>query len=94
MNDDTLILTRPHVTEKSAMKTDADHPVYTFVIPQTANKLSVARAVKTQYKVTPVRVNVVRIPAKQVIVRGKRGTKAGYKKAIVYLKKGDTIAFA
>lgn len=94
MKDTSSILKRPHVTEKSAMKTDANHPVYTFVVADTANKIEVAEAVKAQYKVTPVRVNVVKVAPRNVIVRGKRGTKSGFKKAMVYLKKGDTIAFA
>ena len=53
--------------------------------------LKVAKINAEKYKVTPVRINTVTIPAKNVIVRGKRGKKSGYKKAYIYLKKGEKI---
>jgi ribosomal protein L23 len=49
--------------------------------------------VKELYKVTPVKVNIINLPAKIVFTRGKSGRKAGVKKAVVYLKKGDKIEF-
>jgi ribosomal protein L23 len=49
--------------------------------------------VKEIYKVTPVRVNIVNLPAKIVFARGKTGRKSAIKKAIVTLKKGDKIEF-
>ena len=89
-----LLLQKPHVTEKSAMKTEGNNPVYTFVVAQEANKSEIGHAIKELYKVTPVKIHTVKVPSKAVFVRGKRGTKSGYKKAMVYLKKGDSIAFA
>lgn len=71
----------------------AEGHTYTFEVPFAANKSEVAKAVASVYKVKPVRVNMVRIPAKTVWARGKKGTKPGYKKAVVFLKKGDSIAF-
>jgi len=65
--------------------------VYVFEIAPKANKKDVAQAVKEQYKVTPVKVTTVTTPAKRTVVRGKRGTKASFKKAYIYLKKGDKI---
>jgi ribosomal protein L23 len=65
--------------------------VYVFQVLGTGNKKSIAQAITAQYKVTPVKVSIVRIPAKETFVRGKRGMKAGYKKAYIYLKKGDKI---
>lgn len=94
MNSSSVILT-PHVTEKSAHRAeDSKHPVYTFKVAQKANKDQVARAVKALFKVDAVKVAIVRIPSKKVISRGKVGTKSGYKKAMVYLKAGEKIAFA
>lgn len=94
MNSSSVILT-PHVTEKSAYRAeDSKHPVYTFKVAQNANKDQVARAIKTLFKVDAVKVAMVRIPSKKVISRGKVGTKTGYKKAMVYLKAGEKIAFA
>ena len=83
------ILIRPHVTEKATMS--AEFSVYVFEIDQKASSGDVKKAFIEKYKITPVRINTVTIPAKNVVVRGKRGKKSGYKKAYVYLKKGEKI---
>jgi large subunit ribosomal protein L23 len=83
------ILIRPRITEKATIK--SENSVYTFEIAKSANKKEVAKAVKEIYKVTPVKVATVNIPQKRVIVRGKRGSKASYKKAYVYLAKGQKL---
>ncbi len=85
----TSILVRPHVTEKATQS--AESSVYVFEVATRASKYEVARAIKEQYQVIPVKVSTVTMPAKQTFVRGKRGTQSGYKKAYVYLKKGETI---
>src|SRR3989344_4468293 len=51
------------------------------------------KAIEEIYGVTPVRINVITIPAKKVFVRNRVGMKASGKKAVVYLKKGDKIEF-
>ncbi len=84
-----FVLKHPRITEKASFS--AEKGVYVFEVAKDANKKVIAEAVKEMYKVTPVRVNVVKIPAKRVIVRGKNGMKSGGKKAYVFLKKGDKI---
>ncbi len=83
------ILIRPRITEKATFK--AESAVYTFEIDPKATKNEVTRAFVEKYKLSPVKVSTVTIPAKNVFVRGKRGKKSGYKKAYIYLKKGDKI---
>lgn len=85
-------LLAPRITEKSAIL--AEKGVYTFNVSMRANKIDVAHAVKTTYGVTPLKIAMISIPARAVFVRGRKGTQAAGKKAVVYLKKGDTIAFA
>jgi len=51
----------------------------------------VKQAVKKQYNVEPTKVRIINIPGKMVFIRRRRAQKAGYKKAVVYLKKGDKI---
>lgn len=85
------VIVRPRITEKASVKTDGN--IYTFEVTTDANKISVAKAVKELYNVTPIRVNILPIPKKNVIVRGKRGVRGGGRKAYVYLKKGETIEF-
>ncbi len=86
------VLLRPRITEK-ASQMSMDQNVYTFEVPESASKLHIKTAIKDFYKVTPVKISTVRIPRKAVVVRGKKGMRAGGKKAYVYLKKGDKIEF-
>jgi large subunit ribosomal protein L23 len=79
-----LLLKRPHVTEKAAA-------VYVFEVARAANKTVIKKAIVALYKVVPRRVNIVNVPAKKISLRGKIGVRPGYKKAVVYLKKGDKI---
>lgn len=85
---------KPHVTEKAAMLSSREAPIYTFEILASANKDLVAKEVKKQWKVTPLKIRITNLPAKTVFIRGKWGEKSGKKKALVYLKKGDKIDFA
>ncbi len=87
-----IVIKKPRITEKSGLQAEK-LGVYTFEVMPRANKKSVAKAVKEIYKVIPVKINIVNLPAKIIVSRGKKGRKAGVKKAIVYLKKGDKIEF-
>jgi ribosomal protein L23 len=87
--DLSSILIRPRITEKATIK--AESAVYTFQIDPKATKALVAQAFMAKYKITPIKVTTVTIPAKNVFVRGKRGLKSGYKKAYIYLKPGTKI---
>jgi large subunit ribosomal protein L23 len=86
------IIKSPRITEKASMKAEAN--IYAFEVAQVATKSSIAAAIKEMYNVTPLKVAIVRIPKKEVFVRGKAGTKGGGKKAYIFLKKGETIEFA
>ncbi len=82
----------PKITEKSGIKAESQN-VYTFEVLKGSTKNQIAKAIKEIYKVTPVKVNIVNLPAKKVFTRGKSGSKKSVKKALVFLKKGDKIAF-
>ena len=83
------ILLRPRITEKASFVAISN--VHTFEVAPKATKKEVSAAVKAFYDVTPLKVNIVKNPAKVVFMRGKKGIKAGVKKAYVYLKKGDKL---
>lgn len=89
MKDLTHILRKPHITEKATMSSEKS--VYVFVVDPRATKGDVQKAFLEKYKLSPIRVSTVTIPAKKVLVRGKRGQKSGYKKAYVYLAKGQKL---
>jgi len=86
------ILLAPRVTEKASEKS-MNSNVYVFNVDQRATKKDISKAVSKTYKVSPLKISVVRIPRKQIFVRGKKGMRPGGKKAYVYLKKGDKIEF-
>jgi large subunit ribosomal protein L23 len=93
MNDNILsAIKSPKVTEKAGIKAESQN-VYTFEIHKEATKHNVMDAIKKIYKVTPIKVNIINLPAKKVFQRGKAGRKKSIKKALVFLKKGDKISF-
>lgn len=87
-----LIIKKPRITEKSGIQAE-NLGVYTFEVTAFANKKNIAKAIKEIYKVTPVKVNITKLPAKKIMSRGKAGMKSGVKKAVVYLKEGEKIEF-
>ncbi len=86
------VLLRPCLTEKTVALDNNDN-VFTFFVDIRVNKFMVKNAVKDLYNVVPTKVNIVNSrPAKRVVGRsGRKKHVSGFKKAYVYLKKGDSI---
>ena len=83
-------LLEPWVTEKT-------HGVmalgkYAFKVTTDATKKQVAKAIEGMYGVTVIDVRTVTVKAKKRSYGRYEGKKAGFKKAIVSLKKGDSIS--
>lgn len=94
--DYAWVLKKTRITEKATI-TPEKLNAYVFDVNTDATKDDIKEAVRQYYKVTPVKVNVTRVPSKKVTRRRrtgvKHGIKTGGKKAYVYLKKGDKIEF-
>jgi large subunit ribosomal protein L23 len=91
--DLSWVLQEPRLTEKAAMQ--SGDGVYTFNVRSDANKVQVKKAVQQYYDVTPEKVNIIVNKPEQILGRQRRGgVKKGFKKAMVFLKKGDKIEFA
>ncbi len=90
--DIARVLTQPRITEKATIGTAEN--VYVFDVAPDTNKVQIKEAIKKVYNVNPVKVHVSKIAKKQVrnMRTGIKGTKAGGKKAYVYLKKGESIS--
>ncbi len=86
------IVKKPRITEKAGIKSESQN-VYTFEVTKDATKKTIGEAIQMIYKVTPIKINIVNLPAKNVTARGRKGVKQAVKKALVFLKKGDKIAF-
>lgn len=82
----------PRMTEKASRQSEKN--AYTFVVTKDATKHTILAEIKKEYKVTPLAINITNMPRKNTFIRGKFGTTAGIKKAIVFLKKGDSITLA
>ena len=83
------ILIRPVVSEKSHHQVTENR--YTFRVHKDAHKTQIRQAVEELFDVTVVGVNVIKMPPKPKRRGLTKGTKPGWKKAIVELKAGDTI---
>ena len=83
------ILIRPVVSEKSYHQITENR--YTFKVHQDAHKTQVRQAVEELFEVKVVGVNIVKMPAKPKRRGLIKGTRPGWKKAIVELKPGDKI---
>ncbi len=92
--DLTMVLVRPHVTEKASDLSEKN--VYVFEIHKLANKAHVRQAVEKLFKVQPLKVAIINGATKysknprtnRIVMK-----KASVKKAFVYLKSGDKIEF-
>ncbi|MBM3677081.1 MAG: 50S ribosomal protein L23 [Actinobacteria bacterium] len=83
------ILLAPVVSEKSYAGL-ADRR-YTFKVHKDAHKTQVRQAVEEVFGVEVERVNVIKVQAKPKRRGLFKGTRPGWKKAIVQLKEGHTI---
>ncbi len=88
-----MLIKKPHVTEKAARANEKSN-AYTFIVHKNANKTEIAKAIASLYDVVPVKVTVVNVKPEVVTKRGARGVEKAYKKAVVTLRKGDSISFA
>ena len=86
------VILAPRITEKASKQSEVN--AYTFVVTKNATKHTIMASIKKEYKVTPLAINITNMPTKNTFIRGKFGTQAGIKKAIVFLKKGDTIVLS
>jgi large subunit ribosomal protein L23 len=84
------ILIEPVLTEKSNVLRDGAK--YCFKVDQRADKIQIMEAVRRIFNVHPIACNIVNVKSKPKRLRGRAGRTATWKKAIVTLTKGETIA--
>ena len=83
------VLISPVVSEKSYGQIVENR--YTFKVHKDAHKTQVRHAVEELFDVKVTRVNIVKMPAKPKRRGMIKGTRPGWKKAIVELKAGEKI---
>ena len=79
----------PHITEKSTILSEQNKII--FKVPSKANKKNLKNNIEKIFKVNVTKINIIN--KKSRIKTTNRGSKkiAGYKKAIVTIKKGQNI---
>jgi|TARA_B110000211_G_scaffold32781_1_gene33136 large subunit ribosomal protein L23 len=80
---------QPIITEKATILSEQNKTV--FKVHSGANKRSIKKNIEKLFKVTVVKVNILNQKRKKKIKQGKPSVKPGYKKAIITLKKGQSI---
>jgi len=83
------IIIAPIVSEKSYH--GSVHGRYTFRVHDDAHRTQVRQAIEELFEVDVVKVNIVKVQPKPKRRGMIRGTRPGWKKAIVQLKPGQTI---
>jgi large subunit ribosomal protein L23 len=83
------VLLAPVVTEKAY--TGVEEGKYSFHVHPDAHKTQVRQAVEELFGVKVLRVNISQVRPKPKRRGMQKGTKPGWKKAIVQLRPGDSI---
>ena len=79
----------PIVTEKSTKLSEYNKII--FKVPNGANKKNLKKNIEKIFKVNVVKVNIINKQNRTKITRGRKVNISGFKKAIITLKKGQSI---
>ena len=79
----------PIVTEKSTKISEYNKIV--FKVPNNADKKNLKKNIEKIFKVNVVKVNIINKQNRIKLARGRKVKISGFKKAIITLKKGQSI---
>ncbi len=79
----------PVVTEKSTNLSELNKIV--FKVPDGANKKNLKKNIEKIFKVNVTKINIINKQNRKKVTRGRKVKVSGYKKAIITLKKGQSI---
>ena len=79
----------PVVTEKSTGHSEQNKIV--FKVPDGANKKNLKKNIEKIFKVNVMKINIINKQNRTKVTRGRKVKVSGYKKAIITLKKGQSI---
>ena len=86
------IIRKPVITEKATYLKEKFN-VYVFEVERNCNKIEIRNAIQEMFKVTVEDVRTY-ITHGKIRTRGRfRGRRPDWKRAVVHLKKGDSIEF-
>ena len=79
----------PLLTEKSTNLSEQNK--ITFKVPSNANKKNLKTNVEKIFKVNVIKINIINKQSRTKLTKGKKVKVSGFKKAIITLKKGQSI---
>ena len=79
----------PMVTEKSTNMSEQNKVV--FKVPTNANKKNLKTNIEKIFKVNVTKINIINKQSRTKLTRGRKVKISGFKKAIITLKKGQSI---
>ena len=79
----------PNITEKSTSLSEFNKVV--FKVHKRASKNSIKKSIEKIFKVNVIKINTINLKGKTKVIKNKKIFKTGIKKAIVTLKKGQSI---
>ena len=79
----------PVLTEKSTSLSEQNK--ITFKVPSSANKENLKKNLEKIFKVNIIKINIINKQARTKLTRGRKVKVSGFKKAIITLKKGQSI---
>jgi large subunit ribosomal protein L23 len=75
------LIIEPILTEKSQGFQEMGK--YVFKVHSSANKKQIKKSIEEIFKVGVSSVNIIQKPSKNKVFKGKKGVRAGFKKAVV-----------
>ena len=79
----------PMITEKSTNLSEQNKIV--FKVPTSANKKNLKTNIEKIFKVNVTKINIINKQSRTKVTRGRKVKVSGFKKAIITLKKGQSI---
>ena len=79
----------PIVTEKSTNLSEQNKII--FKVPSNANKKNLKNNIEKIFKVNVTKINIINKQGRIKLTRGRKVKVSGFKKAIITLKKGQSI---
>ena len=79
----------PHITEKSTNLSEQNKII--FKVPNGSNKVNLKKNIEKIFKVNVTKINMINKKSRIKLSRGRKVKVSGFKKAIITLKKGQSI---
>ena len=86
------VIKRPLITEKGS-RIKEQHNKITLVVDRAANKMEIKKAVESSFKVKVDDVATMTFKGKRKRMGVRQGRRSDWKKAVVTLKKGESVEY-